>query len=246
MDAPVSQDLTQVFLELQAQNRSVYIFQSDDQMFFYRPMGRSEYKKIATDTRFNDFEKEELVCQVCCLWPEAFDFENCDAGVPSTFSTQILKSSLLDSIEGRTNITNYYRQEMYDLDNQITCIINEAFPQYDIESIEVWDIEKTAKYLSRAEWKLHNFRGMQFLDPQGEFQNVPGKVSDGIKTTEVTEGMAPTDGSVKTKERLTPEKLAELKRKFPEIPWENDTIKQEGKIMEEHFDTLAPALRAGG
>lgn len=52
---------------------------------------------------------------------------------------------------------------MYDLDNQITAIIAEAF-NLDIEIVEQWDVEKTMKYLSRAEWTLHNLRGIPLKD----------------------------------------------------------------------------------
>ena len=34
----------------------------------------------------------------------------------------------------------------------------------DIEIVEQWDVEKTMKYLSRAEWTLHNLRGIPLKD----------------------------------------------------------------------------------
>ena len=51
-------------------------------------------------------------------------------------------------------------------------------------------------------------------------------------------------GGNKKRERLTPEKLAELKRNFPEIDWEHDTLMSEGEdAMYDNVDTVAPALR---
>jgi hypothetical protein len=241
MAEPVSRDLTEIFLSLQEDNRNVFVYQADTEVFFYRPLGRSEYKKIAKDERFTDFDREELFCQVCTLYPENYDFEDCDAGIPTELAKQIMKNSLLDSADRRSNVTEFFRQEMYDLDNQITCIINEAFPQFDIEDIDSWDVEKTAKYLSRAEWKLHNLRGLAFVKPQGEFDGQP-QPQEQLAATPPEEEQTIRGGK---KQAFTPEKLAEMKEKFPDIPWDKDTILTTGGIAYEHYDTLPPALRPG-
>ena len=243
MDEPASIDLTEIYLSLQERHPRLYMYQADRQVFIYRPLGRGEYKKIVNDDRFTDLEREELFCQVCTLWPEGFDFDDCDAGIPTELTKQILKNSFLDSLDRRNKVAEFFRNEMFDLDNQITCIINEAFPQFDLEEIEDWDVEKTSKYLSRAEWKLHNFRGLQFLEPQGAFagqEELPAP-KPAVKTEEVN-----NRGGQKTK--MTPEVLArmtEMKQKFPEIPWDQDAVLQTGDIIPDHFDTTPPAMRPG-
>lgn len=250
------QDATELFIQLQDEHRNVFMQQIDSQIFFYRSLGRSEYKKILSDDRFDNMAKEELICQVCTLWPENYDFEECDAGIPTVLAKAILKNSLLDSIESRRAILDYYRQEMWDLDNQITCIINEAFPQFDIEEIESWGIEKTTKYLSRAEWKLHNLRGLQFYDTnlQESYYETQNQGHEQAQTREAkTEEIGNTTHKQPeknmrggAKEKLTPEKLRELKAKFPEINWEGDTIMNEGiEGMADYVDTTSPALRPG-
>lgn len=250
-------DLTELFIRYQEEHRNVFMHQIENQVFIYRSLGRMEYRKILSDERFNDMEKEELICQVCTLWPEDFDFENCDAGIPTVLSKVILKNSYLDSIESRRNVLAYYREEMWDLDNQITCIINEAFPQFDIEEIESWDIEKTTKYLSRAEWKLHNLRGLQFYDAnlqESYYEAQDNQSQDRGVITEEIGGESPQKGSGQSdtnmrggaKEKLTPQKLRELKAKFPEIDWENDTIMKHGiEGMADYVDVTSPALRPG-
>jgi hypothetical protein len=250
-------DITELFLILKEQHRNVFIFQADSQIFIYRTLGRGEYKKILTDDRFEDMAKEELICQVCTLYPEEYNFDECDAGIPTVLMQQIVKNSRLDGEESRREILDYYRSEMWDLDNQVTCIINEAFPQFDIEEIEQWDIEKTTKYLSRAEWKLHNLRGLQFLEPQGGYQedgsNAQTQQTNGRNDVH-TEEVKADNGKKEEKtnirggkrEKLTPEKLRQLKAQFPDIDWEADGGMQgiEG-LAQEDIDPVAPALRPG-
>jgi hypothetical protein len=257
-------DVTDLLDKFKEQYRNVFIFQIDGQLFFYRTLGRSEFKKILDSDQLDDMAKEEVICGLCTLYPENYDFEDCEAGIPTSLSKAIIKNSYLDGVDSRSVILTYYRQEMFDLDNQITCIINEAFPQFDIEEIESWDIEKTTKYLSRAEWKLHNLRGMQFYDPETTesfYQKQEEKQQPRtrqVKTEEI--GNDPEPQKTETleerqerlnkrgtkREKLTPEKLAEMKAKFPEINWEADSVLQDGiGALKDNVDVLAPALRPG-
>lgn len=277
--APAQQltDLTQIYMTLQQTHRNVYLQQIEDQIFMYRPLGRLEYKQLLNNEEFNNLQKEEIICQACTLWPEDFDFENCEsAGTPTVLSREILKNSYLDSIETRVMVTRHYRQEMFDMDNQITCIINEAFPNFDIEEIEQWDIAKTAKYLSRAEWKLQNLRGLpmaydpfilpeeaeamnqQQPQPQAQQQR-PAPQPPGVRTEEVQTPLQ--QGKIETveerqarlaregmpqKERMTPQKLAELKAKYPEMKW-GDNVLDDMSVdkLSETVDTKSVALRPG-
>ena len=240
-----SLDLSEILFKLQEEWRSVFMAKIENQVFFYRPLGRGEYRKIATDVNLSDLQKQEVVCETCTLWPEKFDFEDCLAGIPTELYNQILRNSLLDSTESRERAVNYYRQEMFDFDNQISCIINEAFPNFDIEEIEMWDVERTAKYLASAEWKLHHLRGIPFTAPEGAYAAEPPQQqpeAPKVVTEEVTE---PKNSRGGKKEKLTPERLAELKAKFPDIPWDQDTVMQTGGIVPDHVDTTPPALRTG-
>lgn len=237
-------DISEIFSELQDEHRSVYIQQCDNQLFIYRPLGRSEFKMLIENDQLDDFQKEEILCQACVLWPEQFDFENCEAGIPTVLTKAILKNSFLDSIESRKAILLHFRQEMFDLDNQITCIINEAFPQFDIEEIEVWDIAKTAKYLSRAEWKLTNLRGMQMqFDPTDMMQ---GSQEENTQTEASEEQEVQTNKRGGEKKRLTPAELAELQRKYPEMQW-GDNVFDEMSVekLQDSVDVSSPALRPG-
>lgn len=242
-------DLSVILDNLQRQYRNVHMSIIDGDVYIYRALGRKEYRDIVTDSRFDDLDKEEIVCDSCLLYPENVDWDKVKAGVPRELMKQIRKKSYMDSADTLQNLKDYYRSEMYDLDNQITCIIAEAFPQLDIEEIEAWDIEKTVKYLSRAEWILVNLRGLSMKEPEGQYSNpdlnpkeeqyYEEQPSKEKKNTNVDNSTTIRGGQ--KKDKLTPAKiesrsndpkpaqkvkdgamsLAELKRKFPEVDWGN-------------------------
>lgn len=258
-------DLTELYLHFKEQYRNLFMLQIGETAFFYRALGRKEYHDLVTSEEFNNFDKEELLCETCVVWPENYDWENCDAGIPTELAKAILKNSYLDSKDSRRAVLSYYRSEMYNLDNQITCIINEAFPQYDIETIEKWDVEKTMKYLSRAEWKLTNMHGLQFRDPEGDFDDGPSEQetdsravsaqqaaqSQNFQETEYDVPSAPkrTIRGGSKANKLTPEQIAQkerLKKLCPDIDWDNDLGEQgiEG-LAQDTVDVTSPALRPG-
>ena len=150
-------DFMNMINEFQDKYEEVYWNTIEGQVFVYRTLGRLEYKEVLnSDT--TDIEKEDIVCKACLLYPENFDFDECTAGIPTMLFKSIMKNSFLDDLKSKQFIINYNRLEMQQFDNQITCIINEAFPNIDISEIENWGMSKTAKYLSRAEWKLNVLR----------------------------------------------------------------------------------------
>jgi hypothetical protein len=236
-------DVIQKLKELEEQYRSIYWTHIEGDLYIYKPIGRKDYREIVGSEMSIEDKKDELI-KKCILFPEDFDIDDMVAGMIDVLFEKIIDISYLDSEESRAGVIEYYRQEMYNLDNQITCIINEAFPQFDIEDIENWDVEKTAKYLSRAEWKLQNFRGFQFNEEYFDY----GQASSQVEQEEVQEQQVNTneDENKPTKEKLTPEKLRQLKAQFPEIDWENDAIMRGGvDAMADSVDTMAPALRPG-
>ena len=257
--APIN--FTQIYVDLCEKYRNVFGIELDGNVYFYRAIGRSEYREILQDPRFDDYKKEEIICSQCLLYPDpdTIEWDNMPAGVPTELEKAILKESFLDSVEHRRTLHEYYRAEMYDIDNQITCIINEAFPNIDIEEIERWDVEKTTKYLSRAEWKLHSLRGIEF--------GVAGGNDEHYRTDDMGMGDRPQvqkeekarkkkkDDSGKTirggerASKLTPEKMkerAEFLKKFPQFA--NDSVMEMGGIdglAQDDVDDRSPALRPG-
>lgn len=245
-------DITRILLRLRKDYKTLYTYQFENEVFIYRPIGRREYKEVFLNDRIDDATKEEALCSICVLYPQNYDFENCDeAGLPSALADQIIKNSYL-SEERRERVLNYFRQDMYDLDNQMTCIILEAFPNLDMETVENWDIETTCKYYSRAEWTLHNLHGLQFKekDPNASYSSAAQIKTEELNTEELKSSAAKSevahDGTPKQKTgntTLTPEKLRELKAKYPNIDWEHDNGRQgiDGLLNQPNVDTTSPA-----
>jgi hypothetical protein len=244
-------DYTQLYLDFCNRYRNVFIVQIMDETYIYRAIGRAEYRDILDDPQFSSLQKEEMICSQCLLYPdpENYSWDDLPAGIPSELAKEIIKQSFLDSIERRRNLTEFYRAEMLDLDNQITCIISEAFPGLDIEDIERWDVEKTTKYLSRAEWVLHQLRGLPTVEARGEFGNIQNNEQP-ISTPPPTPKKEETIRGGNKNDKLTPEKMKEYQefvKKFPEFAGLQDDAMVNG------IDGLAqagvdksPALRVKG
>lgn len=112
-------------------------------------------------------ELEEVICETCVLYPEDYDFQNGPAGISKMISTQIVHLSGMLSGQGDQLLAEY-RYEMGLLAYQIDCVIHEAFPEYSLEEISTWDMEKAMYYFSRAEWILENIRGFSINISPGE------------------------------------------------------------------------------
>lgn len=238
-------DLTALYFQFKEEYRNIFMHQIDNDVFIYRTLGRAEYRAISENEAIDDMDREEVICKACVLHPESFDFDNSPAGLPTELCEIVMKASLLDAKESQEQALEYYRLEMHDFQNQITCLINEAFPQLDIEEIEKWDMEQTLRYLSRAEWKLHNLRGMEFTEPQGVDTFYPDK-QQRVRTSEVgiLEEKPGKNLRGGKKEPLDAAKLAEMRQKFPEIPWDHDSVTLEGDgALKVKVDTVSGPLR---
>lgn len=233
--------------QLKEKYKTVYWTHIYGNLYIFKPLGRKDFREICENEELDDIGKEDAVVTACLLYPQV-DLDNIEAGIVSKLCKKIMKDSYVDSLETRAAVLDYFRSEMHDTDNQITCIINEAFPNFDIEEIENWDIERTAKYLSRAEWKLQNFRGAVFnYDIADQYRQAEQTVEDGQSSVATERRVDESDQrdnmSPANKEKMTPQKLAELKAKFPEIDWEAQVTLDD---MRGGFDTVPVALRPGG
>jgi len=238
-------DITELLIKFKEKYRNVYMQTIDDQVYFYRSINRNEYRSLFENDKLSDLDKEDIVCNMCILYPENIDLENCEAGLPSKLYSLIIDNSFL-SKDGRNRVMDYYRADMGNVDAQITCIIHEAFQNIDIEEIESWDMEKTLKYVSRAEWILHNIRGVPIdnkdnnraLDSQPDVvvnkdpykYDLP-KTEDTKETEEIKQETTTTHRNTK-KTKLTEEKLRELEEKFPDIDWRHDSGNEGIKAFE--------------
>lgn len=154
----------QEFLQWKDKYWSLYYVEIEGYEFLFRELSRSEYKKGVRLYDDDTEELEEYICRLCILEPEGFDFENCIAGIPTSLANMILFESGFTEDTGKlATYMEKYEAEMTTLDNQISCIIKEAFPEKDIEEIENWPMEKTIWYYSRAKYILNSLRGLDLI-----------------------------------------------------------------------------------
>lgn len=228
--------------------------------FLFHSLGRKDFRDLRDSEAIGDYAKEEIICEQCTIYPKNYDFENCEeAGLPSLLAQKILEKSLLKDSDQLVKAIHYFRDKLADsMDDQITCIIHEAFPENSIEDIANWDVIKTADYMTRAEYILHNLRGVPIVPTETPQQAMPQE-SPSYQATKTMEERfqpvetrhapeAPNKKSEKTnskeeskqntnakskakpkgKTKLTPEKLRELQMKFPEIDWAHDSVTMNG------------------
>lgn len=260
-------DTTELFLKFREQFEHVYFYQIDGQEYFYRPLTRAEYREIGThESTISDFEREDLLVSTCLLYPEQIDFEHSPAGLIPQLANLIIECSYLNK-DDRREVLRYYESEMATLDNQITCVIHEAFPTYSLEDIDNWDIERTMKYLSRAIWTLHTLRGTPInMEKMNEIEEgVPDikkamdpllynteklQQQEEVQKQKQEEQIKPEEPKQEVTHRgqpktpLTPEKIAELSKKYPGIDWAHDNGMEgiDGLVQPNVFEK-PPALR---
>ena len=148
--------------------------------YIWRPITKKEYADIDISD-ITDEEKEDLACQLCVLTP-SIDYEDGPAGIPNTLITEILAASGFVA-ENADALLAEYRAEMSTLEAQMEAIVAEAFPMLTLDEIESWDVPKTLKYYSRAEWILSVLRGVPISEILQDINNpqdglVQGDASD--------------------------------------------------------------------
>ena len=244
-DAP---DIFQIIEELKSKYDDVYWITIGDTVYIYKPLGRRDEIEIH-ELELSDLRKQNEVVNRTLLYPH-IDANSLKAGVFDKLYSTILKNSYMDEdVQARMNVTIYFRNEMQKLNNQVNAIISEAFPKYSIEEIENWGVERTAKYLAYAEWKLQNFYGATFnYDPVEEMQkNLSGSaVPEQEQNPQSVDKTVPAK-KANTKKKYSREQIEALKRQFPEIDWEHDAVAEEGMAaLNQHVDTTPVALRPIG
>lgn len=235
-----SVDFAAIIAELEQKYRNIFWTIFEGEAYIYKALGRRDFRRIVSNENLSIEDKKDEIIKACIVYPEDFDIDDCIAGLINVLYSKIMEVSYLNDEESRASVIEYYRQDMYSLDNQITCLINEAFPNFDIEEIENWDLERTAKYLSRAEYKLQNFRGFEFNEAYFQETATTEQPQEQETTEEVEQEIQ------SKKEKMTPERLRQLQAQFPEIDWANDVVAKGGiDAMGDSVDTTAPALRPG-
>ena len=222
-----------------------------NEFFVFRALKRKEFTDIQNHDDWTDQDKEEAFCEAATLSPEEYSFTDCLAGIPVVLTEQILSESLMINDGRAKGKLNQYRDEMKVYENQIDCLITEAFPTILLDEILQWDMHKTLYYLSRAEFVLSKLRGLPFVSQDGEVYDSPEQYQDMEKEAPrrqeqpkrqqqkeekkskiqkkedyyvddvFTKDINEFDGS-KNMSMPNMQQLAELQKICPEIDWAND------------------------
>ena len=254
-------NITELYLKITSENPETHVFMDqfgDSGIFIYRSLGRKEYRTIVSSEAISDCDKEEVICETCTLYPENYDFSDCEeAGLPTALAKRILEQSLLTDAMSLTNLIYHYRNEMnIDYNRQVSCVIHEAFPEFKLDGddgIENWDVMKTAEYMARAEFILHSLRGVPLatasIDSDTDNNNEDNEQEE-VRTRTNKDGSQTrvTKKTINSKRSMTREKLQKLKEIAPNIDWERDLgnagFDNLSKIMQtKNIDTRPMALR---
>lgn len=150
--------------DLLAEYGIIFLERIDNNNFIFTPLTRKDYKTIVENPELNFFQKQDEVCAKCVVWPKDIDWDEVEAGVPDRLYKAIMEKSFLEDNDRLASLIDEYRYDLNRVDEQMTCIISEAFPNYNIEEIDEWNMIKFCKIYTQAEWKLKNLRGIELLD----------------------------------------------------------------------------------
>lgn len=240
--------------KLTKQYDSLFFVELDEQLFIYRTINRKEYKDILR-ADIDDLEKQDQICKTCILYPENFNIDDCDGGIPQQLYKEIIEKSCI-LIEDMILLIEMNREEMDLLDNQMSCVIAEAFPSYKLEEIESMDMIQFIKLFTRAEWILNNFKDHRFSedivnllsssisDKKEEKQNITYNEEKNESNDKIISPQQQDDKS--NRKQMTPEQYREYQefcKRFPEFNMASDyAFTGDSGIG---FNRDAPALRPG-
>jgi hypothetical protein len=141
---------------------NIYMMDIDGIPFTFRTLSRIDYTK-SLEYYDNDYDRAEYVCRIAVLDPIDIDYsDSIYAGVPEVLARQILEESgFLDGQNKVKELMFKYDQQMATFDSQLSCIIAHVFPQYKIEEIDRWPLEKTISYYCKAKWVLAELKGIE-------------------------------------------------------------------------------------
>lgn len=171
LEGVMSQEAYAQLMEWKQQYFDVYQAELYDIVFTYRALSFSEFEQIKETIPENE-EREEAVCRLAILDPQIEDWsEEIYGVVPQLLARQILESSCLTQ-ESANEVRLYRAQQKAKvngtIEEQVACLIKEAFPEFSLEEILNWSIKKMCWYEARARWIMQNLKGVVFEENELE------------------------------------------------------------------------------
>lgn len=229
-------DFDELIKDFLDEYKNIYFEDINGMTFIYKPLSRRAYKEIMNNPNLSDLDKEDLICMKTILYPLNYNPDDYDAGIPSQLYEKILVNSFLSGTNDMISLLEACREEVEQLDIQMSCIISEAFPAYDMDEIEDWDMIKFCRMFAKAEWKLKNMRNVTLNSDVVDFlKSVDGDGNMEIEQQPIQQApqpqkpqVNPTGSKVKVGNReMTREEYQqylEFQRAHPEIDWGADAM----------------------
>ena len=82
--------------QFEIDGHTVNLTEIGSELFIWRPLNRVEYREIMAIPNTDPLQREEIICEVCVLFPYEYNFKSMSerkAGVPAILAEQIMKES---------------------------------------------------------------------------------------------------------------------------------------------------------
>lgn len=157
----------ETIFELKEEYEKVFLTTINDTEFIFKPISPAKYQLIL-DTFDERLEIEEEVCKMCTISPILEDWHTeVTGGYISTLAEEILKESWIIGVDVK-DIKKKFEKDKYsietDLRKQMPLIIYAAFSYLRLEEIENWDLKKQVEWLSKANYILTTYKGMEDIE----------------------------------------------------------------------------------
>lgn len=93
--------------QFETEGHSVNLSEIGDDVFIWRTLNRVEYREIMAIPNTDPLQREEIICEVCVLFPYDYNFKAMaeqKAGVPAILAEQIMKESGFSKIAPPTRL----------------------------------------------------------------------------------------------------------------------------------------------
>ena len=145
----ISDQKLQYYKEEYSGHKLIYVrFSNED--FIFRTLTVKEYEMIMK--MYSDqFKQETAFCNIACIYPEEYEFAECEFGVlPSVITGYLKKLSAFEDVEDIFNEYDYAKASS-NLYQQCMDLIKAFIGDYTYEEMEDWTWQKLMDMTVRAE-----------------------------------------------------------------------------------------------
>ena len=147
-------DLRQIAAGLKKKWKNIFLIQTRDGEFIFRPLTRKEYLDSIDMYPLLGESTEDSLFEKCVLYPKVEDIESLHAGTITVVVDSIIDISGFSEPDVFMSLLESNRKTMELADSQMIVVLLKAFPHLTLESINNLDIQQLTYYLALAEQVL--------------------------------------------------------------------------------------------